>query len=170
MPHCKGFPPCLKSMSEIQPVPANIGTDNGLTLEKGEKVLARLRSDRGRYWRDHAVLALVGMLAAGVVLWLIGSDHVAIGSLGAVLALAARGLYLASEQLKSVWVLTDRRLVLPGGRVVMLLEVETIRKLMGDIQIITRAGDKHLMKHIADPAAMVALIEQARTRRAKRRD
>ncbi|WP_333829935.1 hypothetical protein [Pararhodobacter sp.] len=140
----------------------------GLTLEKGEKVLTELRPDRGRYWRDHAILALLGMAGAGIVLWLLGSDHVAIGSLGAVLALGVRGLYLASEQLKSVWVLTDRRLVLPGGRSVMLLEVETVRKLMGDMQIITRTGDKHLLKHIADPDAMLALIGQARDRRAKR--
>ncbi len=151
-------------MSEIQPRL----TESGLTLEKGEKVLTELRSDRARYWRDHAMLALLGMAGAGAVLWLLGSDHVAIGSLGAVLALGVRGLYLASEQFKSVWVLTDRRLVLPGGRSVMLLEIETVRKLMGDMQIITRAGDKHLIKHIADPDAAVALIEQARTRRAKR--
>lgn len=151
-------------MSEIQPRRA----DTGLTLEKGEKVLSKLRSDRGRYWRDHALLAVLGMAGAGAVLWLLGSDHVAIGSLGAVLALGVRGLYLSSEQLKSVWVLTDRRLVLPGGRSVMLLEIETVRKLMGDIQIITRTGDKHLIKHIADPDAFVALIDQARTRRAKR--
>lgn len=151
-------------MSDILPRPA----DTDLTLEKGEKVLTRLRSDRGRYWRDHAVLAVLGMAGAGTVLWLLGSEHVAIGSLGAVLALGVRGLYLASEQLKSVWVLTDRRLVLPGGRSVMLLEIETVRKLMGDMQIITRAGDKHLIKHIADPEAMLALIEQARSRRARR--
>lgn len=142
--------------------------DTGPTLEKGEKVLAEIRPDRGRYWRDHAVLALVGMLGVGSVLWALGSDHVAIGSLGAVLALAVRGLYLASEQFKAVWVLTDRRLALPGGRSVMLLEIETIRKLMGDMQIITRTGDKHLVKHLADPGAIVALVEQARARRAKR--
>lgn len=152
-------------MSDIQPGT----TDRTLSLEKGEKVLSELRSDRGRYWRDHAVLAILGMAGAGGVLWLMGSDHVAIGSLGAVLALGVRGLYLASEQFRSVWVLTDRRLLLPGGRSVMLLEIETVRKLMGDMQIITRAGDKHLIKHIADPDAMVALIDQARTRRAKRR-
>ncbi|MCC5971072.1 MAG: hypothetical protein JJU15_14100 [Pararhodobacter sp.] len=151
-------------MTEIAPTL----NDRSLELEKGEKVLAELRSDRGRYWRDHAVLALLGMTGAGVVLWALGSDHIAIGSLGAVLALAVRGLYLASEQLKSVWVLTDRRLVLPGARSVMLLEIETLRKLMGDMQIITRAGDKHLIKHLADADGVLALIEQARARRAKR--
>jgi len=151
-------------MTDTQPRRA----DPGLSLEEGEKILAELRSDRGRYWRDHAVLALVGMAGAGVVLWALGSEHVAIGALGAVLALAVRGLYLASEQLKTVWVLTDRRLILPGARAVMLLEIETLRKLMGDLQIITRAGDKHLIKHLAEPDAALARIEQARARRAKR--
>lgn len=151
-------------MTDTRPIAA----DTGLTLEPGEKILAELRSDRGRYWRDHAILAFLGMAGAGVVLWLLGSAHVAIGSLGAVLALGVRGLYLSSEQFRAVWVMTDRRLVLPGGRSVMLLEIETIRKLMGDLQIITRAGDKHLIKHLADAAAAVALIDQARARRAKR--
>lgn len=151
-------------MSETLPRAA----ETGLTLEKGEKALAEIRTDRGRYWRDHAVLALLGMVGAGAVLWFLGSDHVAIGSLGAVLALAVRGLYLASEQFRAVWVLTDRRIVLPGGRAVMLLEIDTIRKLMGDIQIITRAGDKHLIKHVANPEATIALVDQARARRARR--
>lgn len=152
-------------MSETKPTAAA----TGFNPEPGEKVLAEIRSDRSRYWRDHALLALLGMVGCGAVLWLIGSEHVAIGSLGAVLALAVRGLYLASEQLKSVWVLTDRRLVLPSGGSVMLLEMQTIRTLMGDMQVITRAGDKHLVKHLADPAGTVALIEQARERRARRR-
>lgn len=152
-------------MSDSRPLPAK----KGFTPESGEKVLSEIRSDRGRYWRDHALLALLGMAGCGAVLWLIGSDHVAIGSLGAVLALAVRGLYLASEQLKSVWVLTDRRLVLPSGGAVMLLEMQTIRTLMGDMQIITRAGDKHLVKHLADPAGTVSLIEAARDRRARRK-
>jgi hypothetical protein len=137
-------------------------------LASGEKLLAELRSDRGRYWRDHAILAVVGMVGAGVVLLAIGSEHAAIGSLGAVLALAVRGLYLAREQLGFRWYLTDRRVMLPGDRQVMLLEIETVRKLMGDLQIITRAGDKHLIKHLADAGAVVTQITQARDRRAKR--
>ncbi len=152
-------------MSTISP--PNTATEPA--LEPGEKVLTRLQADSGRYWRDHAVLALVGMAGVGGVLWLIGSEHVAIGSLGAVLALAVRGAYLYSEQMKTVWHLTDRRLVLPDGkRSVMLLEIETVRRLMGDMQVITRGGDKHLIKHLADTAGAVAQIEQAKARRAKR--
>jgi hypothetical protein len=138
-------------------------------LEPGEKIVTELASDRGRYWRDHAVLALLGMAGAGAVLWFIGSEHAAIGALGAVLALAVRGAYLAGEQLKMRWLLTDRRLILPSGGAVMLLEIETLRRLMGDLQIVTRAGDKHLIKHLADPEAARATIADAKARRARRK-
>ena len=137
-------------------------------LEPGEKLVMELRSDRGRYWRDHAILALLGMGGAGAVLFLMGSPHVAIGSLGAVLALAVRGGFLAREQLGFRWYLTDRRLILPGERQVMLLEVETVRKLMGDLQVITKAGDKHLIKHLADAGAVVTRITETRARRARK--
>jgi hypothetical protein len=138
-------------------------------LEPGEKLVTELRSDRGRYWRDHAIMALVGMAGAGTVLWLIGSDHAAIGALGAVLALGVRGAYLAREQLSLRWLVTDRRVILPGGGAVMLLEVETLRKLMGDLQIITRGGDKHLIKHLPDAEAARATIAEAKERRARRK-
>lgn len=137
-------------------------------LAKGEKLLREIASDRGRYWRDHGVLALAGMVLVGGVLWAIGNPHVAIGSLGAVLAVGVRGAYLYSEQMKARWWLTSQRVVLPGGRSVGLLEVETVRRLLGDVQIVTRGGDKHLMKHIADAAGLVEDIAAARDRRAKR--
>ena len=139
------------------------------SLEPGEKLLGSIRADRHRYWRDHALLAVVGMAGVGVVLWLIGSEHVAIGSLGAVLALAVRGAYLYSEQMQATWHLTDKRLIMPDGkRSLMLLEIDKVRRLMGDMQLITRSGDKYLVKHLADPQAEVARIEAARDRRAKR--
>ncbi len=138
-------------------------------LDKGEKLLREIASDRGRYWRDHAVLALLGMAGLGVVLVLIGSPYPAIGALGAPLAIGVRAAYLASEQLGNRWWLTDRRILLPGGRSVGLVELATVRRLMGDVQLITRAGDKYLLRHIARPAALVAEIDAARAKRAKRR-
>ncbi len=145
------------------------GPPPGPALEKGEKLLREIASDRGRYWRDHGVLALVGMAGLGIVLWAIGSPYVAIGALGAPLAIGVRGAYLASEQLSARWWLTSQRLLLPDGRAVGLLEIETVRRLFGDVQIVTRSGDKHLLKHIADPAGLVAEIEAAQAKRAKRR-
>ncbi len=150
-------------------IPEPSAPDTAPNLEPGEKLLARLSADKGRYWRDHGVLALVGMAVIGVVLWLMGSEHVAIGSLGAVLALGVRGAYLYSEQMKAAWHLTDRRIILPDGkRSVMLLEIDTVRRLMGDMQVITRSGDKHLIKHLADTESAVRQIEEAKGRRAKR--
>jgi len=141
-----------------------------LDLDRGETLLRVIRSDRGRYWRDHGIMAVLGMVAVGLVLTLIGNDHVAIGALGAVLAIGARGAYLASEQLGQRWWLTSRRVMLPGARVVGLSELETARKILGDVQLVTRTGDKHLIKHVAAPEALIAEILAARDgKRAKRR-
>ena len=137
--------------------------------EPGEKILRDIRSDKATYWRDHGVMAVLGMGVVGMVLSFIGSDHVAIGSLGAVLALAVRGLWLYSEQMKFRWVLSNMRLVGPGGRQVYLLELEKARRLFGDIQLITKSGDKHLIKHIRQSDQLVAEIEAARAKRAKRK-
>ncbi len=139
------------------------------TPEQGEKKLREIRANKGVFWRDHGVMALVGMLVAGVVLMLIGSEHVAIGAIGAVLALFVRGLWLYSEQMRFRWILSNIRLVGPAGREVYLLELETVRRLFGDIQIITKAGDKHLIKHVADAEAAVDDILAARDKRAKRK-
>lgn len=144
------------------------GAASAPQLEPDEKLVMELRSDKGRYWRDHAILALLGMAGAGGVLFVMGSPHVAIGSLGAVLALAVRGAFLAREQLGFRWHLTDRRLILPGERQVMLLEVDNVRKLMGDLQVITKTGDKHLIKHLADADTVVSRITETRARRAKK--
>lgn len=139
------------------------------TLDPGEKLLAVWRPDRRRYWRDHAVMALVLTLGAGAVLWGLQVPHPAIGALGAVLAVGVRGLYLQSEVLGMAWRLTDRRVILPQGGAVGLLDIETQRRLLGDVQLVTRAGDKHLLKHMADPDAVLGALSQASARRAKRR-
>jgi len=141
-----------------------------LPLDPGEHLLAEFLPDRSRYWRDHGIMAVVLMALAGGVLWAIGSPYPAIGSLGAILAVAVRALYLASETLALRWALTDRRMLLPGGRVFMLTELEKVRPLLGDVQLITRSGDKHLMKHLAKAEEVVAQILAARDKRAKRRD
>ncbi|NBB98256.1 MAG: hypothetical protein GVY34_08815 [Alphaproteobacteria bacterium] len=151
-----------------EPIETRPDTDD-TPLEPGEKLLREIRSDTGRYWRDHGVLGVIGMVGAGVVLWAIGSPYAAIGALGAVLALAVRGAWLYAEQMKFRWRLTNARLIGPGGRSVYLLELTQVRRLMGDIQIITKAGDKYLIKHIDGAEDVVAEIEAARLKRSKRK-
>jgi hypothetical protein len=137
-------------------------------LEPGEKLLSEWRPDRGRYWRAHAGLALLGSVGAGLVLWALAIPAPAAGALGAAAAVAVRAAWLAPEALAEVWRLTDRRLLLPAGRAVGLPEIVEARLLLGDVQIITRAGDKHLLRYLARPAAARAAIEASRSRRARR--
>ncbi|MEZ5752304.1 MAG: hypothetical protein R3D60_10175 [Paracoccaceae bacterium] len=128
-----------------------------------ETTITVLQADPGKYWRDYGIMALVGMIAAGSVLTLIDSPQPAIGSLGAVLAVAVRALYLRSEVMAMRWRLTPTRVVHPDGqRTIPLRDLATVRTLLGDVQLITRAGDKYLLKHLADGPAAVALILRTR--------
>src|SRR5690606_9156045 len=119
------------------PNPAMTLSETFLPLESGEKIVTEIRPDRGRYWRDHGVMAVALMALAGGVLWATGTPYPAIGSLGAILAVGVRAAYLASETLGLRWVLTDRRMLLPGRRSVPLLELDKARVLLGDVQLIT---------------------------------
>ncbi|MDP1669295.1 hypothetical protein [Phaeovulum sp.] len=144
------------------------GPASELPLEPGERLIAVFVADRRRYWLDHAAMAALG--AAGVVAILpffdrAGQIPIALPAVAA--AVAARGLYLASEAFSRRWQLTDRRLIGPQGRQVMLLEIAALRRMMGDVQIVTKGGAKHLIKHLADSGATIATIERARDARAK---
>lgn len=139
-------------------------------LNSGEKVIAEFRADKGVYWRAHGVMAVAFMALTGFVLWLTDTPHIAIGSLGAVLAVGVRAAYLASEALGFVFTLTNQRLIFPGGeRAVPLMSIETVRSFFGSVQIITASGDKHLLRYSADPSDVIAQITDARTKRANRR-
>jgi len=122
-------------------------------LQAGETVLAEFRADRAAYWRSHLVMAVVLGVAAGLFLMWQGNPYPVAGPLGAVLAIGARAAYLASEALADVWRLTDRRLLGPGGRAIPLAQIKAARPVLGSVQITTAAGDRHLIKYLADPAA-----------------
>ena len=135
-------------------------------LAEGETAQAEFAPDRATYWRDHAWLAAIAMAGGMAVLWLIGNAHVWTGAVGGLAAVAIRAWYLADEELAARWVLTDRRLLGPGGRVVRLAEIATLRKLGSAVQVVTAAGDKHLLKYQPDHDATKARIEAARGRTA----
>ncbi|OWY01003.1 MULTISPECIES: hypothetical protein [Thioclava] len=142
------------------------GPESELPLEEGEKVLAVFTADKKRYWTDHAVLAVIGaVLVSAVLFWLGKPDQVVIASFAIVVGMAARGLYFRSEAFARRWQLTDRRLIGPQGKQVMLLQIDAVRSLMGDVQVVTKSGDKHLIRHLADAGPVVREIESARAAR-----
>jgi len=119
------------------------------------------RPDRATYWRAHLVMAVLLGAAAGVFLLAIGDPYPVIGPIGAALAIAARAGFVASEAMAEEWVLTDMNLSGPMKRNMALTTIKTARVLLGAVQVVTRDGNKHLIKYMADPAATAATIRAA---------
>ena len=130
-------------------------------LDGDERVVARFHPDRATYWRDHAWLAAAAMALGMAVLWAIGNPHVWTGAVGGLAAVVVRAGYVASDELQARWDLTDRRLLGPQTRAVRLAEIATLRRLGSAVQVVTQAGDKHLIKYQADGPATRARIERA---------
>ncbi|MFC0279192.1 hypothetical protein ACFOHK_14795 [Falsigemmobacter intermedius] len=133
----------------------------GLDPEAGERVLAEFRPDKAAYWRSHLVIAVAGGVIAGLVLIVMANPDPWVGPVAAFAALALRGWYLQSEVLGMIWTLTDRRLILPGGRVFRLNRITKVRKFLSDVQIVTLDGDKHLIRYPADAGAVVDVLQAA---------
>lgn len=130
-------------------------------LEAGERVVMRFHPDGATYWRDHAWLAAAAMGLGMAVLWIIGNPHVWTGAVGGLAAIGVRGFYIASDELEARWDLTDRRLLGPQTRALRLAEIRTVRGLGSAVQVITAAGDKHLIKYQADRAKTEARLRRA---------
>lgn len=122
------------------------------------------RADRMTYWRDHAWMAALAVAIGMGVLWAMGNPYVWTGAIGGLAAVAVRAFYLASDEANAEWVLTDTDLIGPDNRRVPLAEIDRLRSLGSAVQIITRSGDKHLMKYLADRPRVVAEIEAAMAR------
>lgn len=135
-----------------------------VALGEGERVLATFRADRGTYWQAHAILAVAGGVLAGGVLLAIGNPDPWVGPVGALLAIGVRAGYLASEALAEAWTLTDRRLVGRARLAVPLSAIAAARAFLGGVQVVTRTGDKHLIRYQADPEGTAARIRDARPR------
>ena len=124
--------------------------------------MTRFTADRAAYIRNHTWLAALGMGAAMAILWVMNSPHIWTGAPAGLAAIALRGWYLASEELNVVWQIDGNTLTGPSERNIPLNQVETVRSMGSFVQVITRDGDKHLIKYQADPAATIAAIERAR--------
>lgn len=131
-------------------------------LALDEKVRASFTADRMTYWRDMAWMAVVAMLGGMAVLWAFGNPHVWTGAIGGLAAIALRGWYVLSDEMGVRWDLTDRRLLGPAGRDIALREIDKVRRLGSAVQIVTRGGDKHLIKYQADAPAVMAQLDRAK--------
>ncbi|WP_293576217.1 hypothetical protein [Phaeobacter sp.] len=118
--------------------------------------------DQNAYWRSHAWLAAGAMIAAMVLLWAMGNPHVWTGAIGGLLAIGLRGTYLRSEEMARVWTLSGTTIKGPDQQQISVADVAELNKLGSTVQIVTRDGNKHLIKYQSEPAATIATIEEAR--------
>lgn len=126
------------------------------------KTIATFPPSRQTYVKEHVMLAALGAVLLTGLLLALGNPHPWVGVVGSVLAIALRGSYAMKEQLGMVWSLTETALVAPDGRKVPLADIETARHIFSALQVITRTGEKHLIKYQRDPASGAELIEQTR--------
>lgn len=131
------------------------------SLGDGEAVLQSFHADRAAYIRSNTTLAAVAMAAGMLILWLLGNPYVWTGAVGGLAAVVVRGYYLMSEELSKRWDLTNLRLLGPMGRAVELGEIKEVNGLGSMVQIVTNAGDKHLIKFQAAPKDTIAAIQRA---------
>jgi len=125
--------------------------------------MTRFSADRAAYIRSHTWLAALGMGGAMAALWFMGNPHVWTGAPAGLAAVALRGWYMASEDLNVIWQIDGDTLTGPAERSIPLAQIETLRTLGSFVQVITRRGDKHLIKYQADPTATIALLDAARS-------
>lgn len=130
-------------------------------LAEGETLIASFTGSRATYIKEHVMLAAIGSVGAVAILMAIGNPHPWTGVVGAILAIAVRGVYVASEQIGMTWHLTDRRLISPAGVSLARGDIAKVRTIFSAAQVVTRAGDKFMLKYQADPAGTKAVIEGA---------
>lgn len=118
-------------------------------------------ADRATYLRVHVLMAVVGAIGCTGILYFVGNPDYWVGAVAAFAAIAVRGWYLASEELTLRWDLTRNAVQASSGKRVALADIKTVRSLGSAVQLITHGGDKHLMKYLADPAAVKAAIARA---------
>lgn len=133
-----------------------------VTVDEGETVMARFQADRRTYIRSQITLAVLSSVAVTVVLFVMENPAPWVGLIAPALAIGARGFYLADDELSARWVLSEAALYGPGGRKILLSNIEKVRKIGSAVQVVTISGAKHLIKFVAEPDAVIARIETAK--------
>jgi hypothetical protein len=125
------------------------------------RVLAVWQADRAAYIRVHVTMAVLGSAAACAALYWLGNADWWVGAVAAPLAIAVRGVYLASEELALCWELTPDAVRASNGKTVALRDIAAVRTIGSAVQLVTEGGDKHLMKYMADPGGVRKRIGMA---------
>ena len=129
-------------------------------LLDGETVLEGFQGDRSSYIRTNTWIA-AGAMAAGMgILWALGNPYVWTGAVGGLAAVVVRAGYLMSDELSVRWDLTNQRLLGPGGRAISLSNIAELNKLGSFVQVVTKTGDKHLIKYQTSPTETIAAIKR----------
>lgn len=123
--------------------------------------IARFSGDKRTYIRVHVIMAIIGAVLMSGGLYLANNPDWWVGIIGAFAGIAMRGYYIASEQLGFIWVLTKTHLNAPNERRIALSEITEARSLFGSVQVITKTGEKFLIKYQAAPEIAIAEIKRA---------
>ncbi|MCT4608089.1 MAG: hypothetical protein N4A70_02680 [Pelagimonas sp.] len=118
--------------------------------------------DLKTYIQSHFTMAALAMAAGMLILWFMGNPHIWTGAIGGLAAVAVRGWYLMDEELSHRWDMTAATLNGPAGRIVPLDQITEVKSIGSAVQLITKAGEKHLIKFQADPDTTITRINAAR--------
>lgn len=140
---------------ELEP---RLESQMGPELEPGEKLIESFSGNMSTYVKEHVLLAALGSVLMSGVLMYMGNAHAWAGVVGAVAAIAVRGLYVAKEQLGFTWHLTNRRLIGPGNRTILLTSIDKVNVIFTAAQVVTLSGEKYMLKYQADAKATQAAI------------
>ncbi|MBM2321715.1 MULTISPECIES: hypothetical protein [Marivita] len=128
--------------------------------------MIEFKPDMTTYIRAHAVMTAFAMAAGMLILWALGNPHVWTGAVGGFAAVALRGWYMADEIMDEVWTMNNTSLTGPYERKARLDDITKVRTIAGSVQIITKSGDKHLIKYQPDTGAVIDQINAARQKQA----
>ncbi|WP_432450438.1 hypothetical protein [Aliiroseovarius marinus] len=144
---------------ELEP---RLESQTGPELEPGEQLIESYSGNLSTYVKEHVLLAALGSVLMSGTLMYMGNPHAWTGIVGAVAAIAVRGFYVAREQLGFTWHLTNRRLIGPGNRTILLSNIDKVNVIFTAAQVVTHSGDKYMLKYQADAKATQAAIDRAR--------
>lgn len=110
-----------------------------------------IKSGKANHNRCNTLRATIGMGGAMLMLWLMGTPHAWTGAVAGLAAIILCRFYTASEELCAAWSIQDPELKDPFERSITLKKTDSEPGIMGDVQIIPKTGDTHLIKYLADP-------------------